>query len=551
MHTDRTHTGRSHTGPGRDGPSRLWHRTSVRTRAAAGAALASLAAFGLAGVWVGGAVHDQWTALARKRAEQDIVTLTNDITLSLPGEGEETKASILLMLADGTLVRPVRPPDEGKVVQMHSERWFHQNTLLEEYTGTPALPFPGLTPYPQDVSLGHGETLTVRLPDRPRSPHDELNGPALDGRRVTLLKRVTDPASTEALEHFTGIGGLPEQRVTVFLLVDPTAADQAAARITTIFVRYVTPGAVLFTALVAWWVTGLALRPVEGIRRRMARIGDGAFHERVPVPPAGDGITRLAVTTNATLDRLELALNEQRRLVSDASHELRSPLAALRSSLEVPLAHPAGADWPQVVREALADTGRLQLLTDDLLLLAATDERHPAGPQPRVDLSDVVAEQLAELAHLAAGGPAYTAGTLDEALVEGSEILLGRLVRNLLDNASRHAAGAVTASVVRAGDRVELTVTDDGPGIAPEDRERVFDRFVRLDAARDRADGGGGLGLSLVRSITGNLGGTVAFTDPPAGTGARVVVRLPAARGDGEEDERGVDGARQVAGRSG
>ncbi|MFF1955040.1 hypothetical protein, partial [Kitasatospora herbaricolor] len=164
MHTDPMHTGRSRTGPGRDGPSRLWHRASVRTRAAAGAALASLAAFGLAGVWVGGTVHDQWTALARNRAEQDIVTLTNDITLSLPGEGEETKASILLMLADGTLVRPVRPPDEGKVVQMHSERWFHQNTLLEEYTGTPAVPFPGLAPYPQDVSSGHGETLTVRLP---------------------------------------------------------------------------------------------------------------------------------------------------------------------------------------------------------------------------------------------------------------------------------------------------------------------------------------------------------------------------------------------------
>ena len=230
-------------------------------------------------------------------------------------------------------------------------------------------------------------------------------------------------------------------------------------------------------------------------------------------------------STPCWLDRLEHAIKEQRRLVPDASHELRGPLAALRSSLEIPLAHPDGADWPQVVTGAPADTERLQLLTDDLLLLAAADEQHRAGPAEPVDLADPVAEQLAHLA--GADGPGWAATALERAPVRGSEILLGRLVRNLLDNAARYARGTVAASVTVADGWAVLTVADDGPGVAPADRERVFDRFVRLDDARGRATGGAGLGLSLVRSIARNLGGTAAFTDPLVGAGARVVVRLP------------------------
>ena len=233
-------------------------------------------------------------------------------------------------------------------------------------------------------------------------------------------------------------------------------------------------------------------------------------------------------STPRWLDRLEHAIKEQRRLVPDASHELRGPLAALRSSLEIPLARPDGADWPQVVTGAPADTERLQLLTDDLLLLAAADEQHRARPPEPVDLAAVAAEQLAERAHLAGvDGPGWAATALERAPVRGSEILLGRLVRNLLDNAARYARGTVAASVTVADGWAVLTVADDGPGVAPADRERVFDRFVRLDDARGRATGGAGLGLSLVRSIARNLGGTAAFTDPLVGAGARVVVRLP------------------------
>ncbi|MFE4513582.1 sensor histidine kinase [Kitasatospora sp. NPDC056783] len=519
-----------------DGPRLLrpWHRASVGLRAALGAALASALTFWAAAFWVGGAVHDQWMSITEKQARDSIGLVTHDIPTGTQIWDSSLREPFLLVLADGRLVPPARSTDQGHFVYRDGN-WIRPPLLLDEYAGLPRAPFAAMPPFPQDVTPGHTDEVRVRLPDHTRLPHSPENGPSLTGRDVTMIRQVTDPASSEALRQYTGIEGLPEQRVTVYLLVDPTAADEAEERITGILLRSVLPAATLFTALIAWLVTGLALRPVEAIRRRMARIGAGAFHERVPVPPSRDGIARLAETTNTTLGRLERAIDEQRRLVSDASHELRSPLAALRSSLEVPLAHPADVDWPEVVRGALTDTERLQLLTADLLLLAATDERDGPGAAEPVDLCDLVGEQVAERAHTGGGGPAFTAVALDPALVRGGEVRLGRLVRNLLDNADRHARTTVAVSVTVEDGHAVLTVTDDGPGIPPQDRERVFERFVRLDDARSRDAGGAGLGLALVRSIARGAGGTAAFTDPPPpGPGARAVVRLPLAPGAGD-----------------
>ncbi|MEV7602409.1 HAMP domain-containing sensor histidine kinase [Kitasatospora sp. NPDC089797] len=515
---------------------RPWHRCSVRVRAALGAALASAVAFSVAALWVGGEVHDQWTAVAEDQARNSARLVADDVPTGTQVWDATLKESFLLVLADGRPVFPLAPDSQGDITVYPDAGRLGINTLLGEYAGRPAEPFTDLPPYPQDVSPGRTERVRVTLPRHTRLWHWPGNGPSLTGRDVTLVKRATDRAGSEALRRYTGIAGLPDQRVTVYLLVDPTPADQAEDRVAAVLTRYVLPGAAAFTALTAWLVTGLALRPVESIRRGMARIGAGAFHERVPVPPSRDAIARLAETTNTTLGRLEHAIDEQRRLVSDASHELRSPLAALRSSLEVPLAHPAGVDWPGVVRDALADTERLQRLTDDLLLLAAVEEPDgpPGGgraePVEPVDLADLVGEQVAERAHLSAGRPAFLAVSLETAPVPGAELRLGRLVRNLLDNAARHARTAVAVSVTVEDGCAVLTVTDDGPGIPPEDRERVFDRFVRLDDARSRDTGGTGLGLALVRAIARGVGGTIAFTDPPSsGPGARAVVRLPLA----------------------
>ncbi|MHA6758581.1 sensor histidine kinase [Streptacidiphilus sp. PAMC 29251] len=303
----------------------------------------------------------------------------------------------------------------------------------------------------------------------------------------------------------------------------------ASAQATRILAAYVTPAAALFVALIAWLVTGFALRPVEDIRVRMARIGAGEFHERVPVPPSGDGIARLAVTTNATLDKLDSALTEQRRLVADAAHELRSPIAVLRSSLEVALADGGTEpEWPEVVSGALTDTERLQALAEDLLLLADAD-RARSGERT-VELQDLVAEQVAERMHGRpgpVGGPLIRVVEAQRATVRGNELRVGRLLRNLLDNAARHAVAEVTVSLLVVDGEAVLSVCDDGPGIPAADRERVFDRFVRLDDARDRAHGGAGLGLALVRAIAQGLGGGVTAEPPVSGRGARLVVRLP------------------------
>lgn len=289
------------------------------------------------------------------------------------------------------------------------------------------------------------------------------------------------------------------------------------------------PPLIGFAAALAWWVTGHALRPVTAIRTGLAAVTASELDRRVPDPGGADEIARLARTVNATLDRLERSDARQRQFTADASHELRNPLAAVRSRLEVALA----ADRPdrESVAAALADTERLQRIAADLLLLARLD----GGPAPRaepVDLALLAAEDLARRPaprvplRLDAPAPVPAAG--DPARLE-------RALANLVDNALRHAR---TGVVVRAaaepsaerGPCVVLEVEDDGPGIPEPDRDRVFERFVRLDADRGRTGGGTGLGLAIVREIARAHGGD-AHALPPradAGSGIRLVLCLPA-----------------------
>ncbi|WCN07114.1 sensor histidine kinase [Streptomyces sp. M92] len=268
---------------------------------------------------------------------------------------------------------------------------------------------------------------------------------------------------------------------------------------------------------VTWLVTRRALRPVEGIRREMAAItASEDLARRVPVPGTHDEVARLASTTNETLAALESSVERQRRFVADASHELRSPIASLRTQLEVAAAHPELLD----LDGAVEDTVRLQRLAADLLLLARLD----AGERPadaRVD--------LAGLAREAAGGRAgVRVRAEDDVTVAGSRGQLGRVLANLLDNAQRHARSAVEVSVRRDGEAAVVSVADDGEGVPAADRERVFERFVRLDAARSRDDGGAGLGLAIARDVAVRHGGTLTVHDAPAG-GALFELRLPGA----------------------
>jgi signal transduction histidine kinase len=281
------------------------------------------------------------------------------------------------------------------------------------------------------------------------------------------------------------------------------------------------PFVVLLVAAVAWFVVGRALRPVEAIRAEVEAISASTMHRRVPEPGGRDEVDRLAHTMNAMLDRLEDGATRQRRFVADASHELRSPIAAIRTQLEVAQRHPDAADWPGVATSVLAEEQRLEGLVADLLALALDEEgAPPAGAV--VDLADVVADEAARARRVPVAVHA------DAAIVNGDRGALRSLVAHLVDNAARHARTRVDVGVRAVDGRAVLEVDDDGAGIAAADRERVFERFTRLDEGRSRDQGGAGLGLAVVRAVAHRHGGDVHVSTSPLG-GARLVVTIPLA----------------------
>ncbi len=323
------------------------------------------------------------------------------------------------------------------------------------------------------------------------------------------------------------------------------------------------PLLVAAVAAVAWHLVGRALRPVEAIRAEVAAIGGTTIHRRVPTPGTDDEIGRLAHTMNAMLDRLEAASTRQRQFVSDASHELRSPVAAIRTDVEVALREGERADWPTVGAAVLAEEVRLERLLDDLLTLAAADEEAGTGAagraDERIDVGDLVADVAARPRRVpvrwerapdhadhvdridegagpdatGAGAPSSAPAAPGGPVVSGRPDALSRLLTNLVDNAARHATTAVDVRVDVASSPtgtpvVHLAIDDDGPGIPAADRQRIFERFTRLDDGRARARGGAGLGLAVVRSVAVGHRGRVWVGDSPTG-GARFVVELPAA----------------------
>ncbi|MBM9509031.1 sensor histidine kinase [Actinacidiphila acididurans] len=274
----------------------------------------------------------------------------------------------------------------------------------------------------------------------------------------------------------------------------PLAPARQAMRTLT---RLLIPGVPALLALVAlfsWLAVGRALRPVSAIRAKVADITAYGLHERVPEPATRDEIAALARTVNATLDRLRTAVDAHRQFVADAAHELRSPMAILRTRLEL-----AGPQEKALAEEALADVARLQTLTSDLLLLARLDARRPLRVR-ELDLAQLVAEEAARRR------PRLEVRVLldlaPDLLILGSPDHLRRLVANLVDNAVRHATTTVRVTLARRPDgHLVLDVIDDGDGIPPAHHATVFQRFTRLDAARSRDTGGSGLGLPIARDI--------------------------------------------------
>jgi signal transduction histidine kinase len=300
----------------------------------------------------------------------------------------------------------------------------------------------------------------------------------------------------------------------------------------------------VFTGAI-WLVTGSTLRPIGALRRGAARVTATGLPSDLPVPEARDEVRSLALTLNDMLSRLKEAQQRQRALVSDTAHELRSPIASIRTQLEVALDFPATQDWETTARDVHADVLRLARLAEDLLLLARLDEQAGEATQHTmvVDLAELsrsvvcrYADAGVQVTVVVEEGPPPSG---ESVAVAGDWARLDRLLVNLVDNAVRYAKSSVVVSVGREGQWAELAVTDDGPGIPAADRERAFDRFARLDHARSRDGdeaGGAGLGLAIVRATAQAYGGRVFLEPatppldgaPGSATGLRAVVRLPA-----------------------
>ncbi|GFE13263.1 two-component sensor histidine kinase [Streptomyces glebosus] len=312
--------------------------------------------------------------------------------------------------------------------------------------------------------------------------------------------------------------------LTVYVAVPTANVDRSLARLTTGLAVGV-PVAVTLLTTVGWLLLGRALRPVDLLRAQAAEITASDPSRRLDVPPAHDELGRLARTLNDLLGRLDAAARQQRQFVADAAHELRSPISSLRAQLDVAIRHSRSTRWAALAPELSAETRRLSRLVDNLVQLARLDA-HPTYRHDTLDLDDIV---FTEVRRARPEAPHMTIdqSTVGAARVRGDADALARAVRNLLDNAARHARGRIDIRLRVRDGVAEMTVADDGPGIPAPDRDRVFDRFTRLDTARTRDAGGSGLGLAIVHDVITAHGGTVHIEDNSPG--ARLVVHIPVA----------------------
>ena len=409
-------------------------------------------------------------------------TLTEDVRNAASLRATQIAASI----SDGNGVVPAFGNRDGELVQVLDGSGRVVGASPELANAAP-MPGPGAGDYAvRDALVDDGHYLLVQAqadrPDLPGAPFTVLVGRDLDDA------------------------------------IDPVTA-------VTVVVVVVVPTLLLIVCGTTWRVTGSALAPVEAIRREVDAISASELHRRVPDPPGADEIARLAGTMNRMLDRLERSQAEQRRFVSDASHELRSPVAAIRQYAEVAAVHPDSISSADLAAAVLAEDLRVQRLIEDLLLLARTDEAGLLLGRRPVDVDDLV---LAEAGYLRQSTDllVVTSG-VSAGRVAGDRMALARVLRNLGENAARHARTRIEFTVAQAAGRVRVSVEDDGPGIPEADRIRVFERFVRLDAARSGNAGGSGLGLAIVAELIHAHGGQVSAGTGALG-GALMLIELPA-----------------------
>ncbi|WP_024934408.1 sensor histidine kinase [Actinomadura welshii] len=371
--------------------------------------------------------------------------------------------------------------------------------------------------------------VVVQVLDQTRTVIAGTPGPTLDGPPIARF----DPSRFRVFDADTlcsppGLSGC--QWVIGFRVFQPAGDWIIYAAVPTV-PWYVSGGLILFLASVsllvillaclrAWGTVDQTLAPVDAIRAELSEITADQSGRRVTVPENRDEIRRLAEAANATLDRLDRALEQQRSFTSDASHDLRSPIAAARTQIEEALLFPDQVDWPQTARAVLQSLERLQAIVTDLLQLARLDAAAWQDVEP-VDLGALVTIEVARSERTKRIVPHLQEGVI----VLGDRLRLVRLLTNLLDNAERHAESRVDVTVAREDGVAVLEVLDDGVGIAEQDRHLVFRRFARLEDSKARDPGGTGLGLPIAREIARLHGGTLTIED--SDRGARFVLRMP------------------------
>ncbi len=421
----------------------------------------------------------------------------NSADQTIHGQLGTYAAHIEQSAAGGRFPQPLPASDLGQTAQ--AQVLAPDGTVLaatRNWAGRPALYLYTLPP---------GSTTPVRTPAGDRMLPDDLS---------------------DYGEHATA-GGQPVAIITTARTYLQSQVEQTFARLLVIGV----PVLLVLAGGTVWLVVGRALRPVEQIRAAVTAITSAGLSQRVPEPGTGDEIGRLARTMNDMLARLEDAAARQRRFVADASHELRSPLTAIRTGLEVGLAHPDRAPWPQIAGRAVRQSQRLEQLIAQLLVLAKADAHQPAARRQPVDLAALLADLGAATP---APGISIELSVPTGTTTAGNPEDLSRMFRNLLDNAVRYARHRVLVTAATGPDGVVVQIADDGPGIPAEERERVFGRFVRLDASREQASGSAGLGLAIAREIATAHGATIVLTEAPGG-GTRAVVSMGGTKGAGGE----------------
>ena len=440
---------------------------SVRVRATLGASLVALVALALAAVLLLGTLRRSQLDTVDRGLELRAVDIESLL------DGGATPASVAVESEDSSFVQILRP--DGSVIASSSN-----------IDGERA------------VAAGGPRRLTQAIP-------------VLNGDDFRIYTRPTDGS----------------QRVTIVVGTSLEELEDTQNTLTASLAIGV-PALLVLLAALTWIVVGRALRPVELIRRRVDEIGAGQLDQRVPVPATRDEVGRLAATMNRMLARLEDAHRRQARFVSDASHELRTPIAVIRHELEIALATDDAEHWRDTARDVLDEDLRMQRLVDDLLFVARHDHM-PSGNHESdelVDLDDLV---VAEVHRMRATVPIDLSG-VSAGQVRGRPDHLARVISNLLDNATKHADSHVAIHVTAERGRVTIDIDDDGPGIPESERETVFERFTRTDESRTRDDGGTGLGLAIAREIITSHDGTITAHPSTRLGGARITVTLPDAR---------------------